>query len=222
MPYQNNCLRWSQWSEVASSLASTVQTSNALLVYLAGIIDRDPKWRACSHYSFSICETGNALLDYLIGIIGVSTKSSELQHYHYFIYYFPCTINSIFHFKVHVCLKMQKMKNQIDCTSRSVRGFPKGKSLFAYSQFPNSGFQNLLWNPKSEIKKSRESMEKHEKARAGVGNTKKYGKAWKSMEKHGNHGMSLWFLIKILNIGASASLDGIVAGVLQKLKKLKK
>ena len=76
---------------MASSLASTVQTSNALLVYLAGIIDRDPKWRACSHYSFSICETGNALLDYLIGIIGVSTKSSELQHYHYFIYYFHCS-----------------------------------------------------------------------------------------------------------------------------------
>ena len=87
---------------MVSSLASTVQTSNALLVYLAGIIDRDPKWRACSHYSFSICETGNALLDYLIGIIGVSTKSSELQHYHYFIYYFLCTYIHAFFYLINV------------------------------------------------------------------------------------------------------------------------
>ena len=59
---------------------------------------------------------------------------------------------------------------------------------------------------------------KLEKAQKIMGKYEKHGKARKSMGNHGKAWKIIPILIKILKIGASAPLDGSLAGVLRKIK----
>ena len=62
---------------------------------------------------------------------------------------------------------------------------------------------------------------KLEKTQKSMENYEKHGKARKSMGNHGKAWEIIPILIKILNIGASAPLDGSLTGVLRKIKKIK-